>query len=203
MLQRMAILHFLGAVAATSLPFVLGVAPLTSAQAQEQAGPPADLPSAPAARAAVAPQAAPRAVSNWSAPTSEEDPPVTASNGQLISAMRCNGRYCDNISLGYENVPGANHTSSSWAPYFSEEGTYWRSCAGPSSFVTGISCRGRYCDNISLLCTVVSGKTKSSCKWMPWFSEESEFSYLDDGYHVVGLACRGSYCDDMSILACN
>ena len=163
--------------------------------------PPASLQSAPPTadiNAAVATQA----VSSWSGSTSEEYPPLTASNGQLITAMRCRGSYCDNISLGYQNLPGVNHTTNYWTPYFSEEAPNSQICSGTNNFMTGISCKGSYCDNVSLQCTSVSGRTKSTCKWMPWFSEEAEYSYLEPGYYASGLACRGSYCDDKSILAC-
>lgn len=202
-----------GALAATSLTFVLSTAPLTAAAAEQGGSPTADLPppppsAAPAESAESAEFASSRAavalqfVSQWSTYTSEEYPPLTASNGQLISAMFCGGAYCDNIYLGYENV-GVNYTWNSWTTYFSEEGTYWRTCDGSNSFMTGISCQGDYCDNVSLQCTVVSGKTKTGyCYWTPYFSEEAGYSYLPDGYYAAGLACSGSNCDDLSILAC-
>jgi len=199
MCKTMTTLRILVMLAAANLMLVLGTAPLIAAPAK-QAGPPPDLPSAPLTSTAVAP----RAASGWSRFTSEENPPLTISNGQLISAMRCTGRYCDNISLGYQNVPGVNHISHSWTPYFSEEGTNYRVCSG-NSFMTGINCRGSYCDNISLRCTVVRGKIRgAACNWTPWFSEEAEYSPYLGGpdYYAAGLACRGSYCDDMSILAC-
>jgi hypothetical protein len=164
--------------------------------------PPTDLPSAPAAQGSAEVAGVAAAVSNWSPFTSEEYPPLTASNGQLITAMQCRGSYCDNVALGYQNVPGLNHTSNSWTSYFSEEGTNYRICSGNNVYMTGISCQGSYCDNVSIQCTAVTGKSKTSCQWMPWFSEEQQYSYLPPGYYSAGLQCRGSYCDDMSILAC-
>jgi hypothetical protein len=157
-------------------------------------GPPSDLQTAPAGAPAA------RAVSRWSLLTSEELPPVTAFNGHLVSAVRCTGSYCDNVALGYEAVPGSNHSTNGWTPYFSEEGTNWQIC--DDGFMTGISCRGSYCDDVSLQCTRVLGVTKGSCAWQPWFSEEAQYSYLPQGYYAAGLACRGSYCDDLSIYAC-
>jgi hypothetical protein len=210
--------HILSVLAGVSLMFVFSAAAVTAVTAAEEGqpadltegsekGPPADLKSAPTGAAEREKRerelraAAPRAVSNWSPFTSEEFPPLTASNGQLISAMQCTGNYCDNVSLGYENVPGLNHLSNGWTSYFSEEGTYWRTCGG-NSFMTGISCQGNNCDNVSLQCTVVAGKSRGSCQWMPWFSEEAQYSYLPQGSYAAGLACRGSNCDDLSILAC-
>jgi hypothetical protein len=182
------------ALAEMSLMLVFFAAAVTAATAA--GGPPADLKSAPVG------VPAPRTVANWSHLTSEELPPLTTFNGTLISAMQCTGRYCDNVALGYEPVPGVNYNRNGWTPYFSEEGTNWQICDGNDSFMTGISCQGSYCDNVSLQCTQVLGKTKGSCAWQPWFSEEAQYSILPQGYYAAGLACRGDYCDDFSIFAC-
>lgn len=185
----------LSRLATVSLTFFICAAPSITALSAEE-DPPTDLQSAP-----LAVTASSKYVSIWSPETSEESPPLTASNGQLISAMQCRGGYCDNVRLGYENIAGINHTTNSWTSYFSEEGTNYRTC-GANSFMTGISCRGGYCDDVSLQCTVATGKNRGSCKWMPWFSEEAQYSYLEPGYYAAGLACRGRYCDDFSIYAC-
>jgi hypothetical protein len=185
----------LSRLAGLSLTLIVSAAAATAATAAEE-GPPPDLKSAPAGTPA------PSAVSIWSLLTSEELPPLTAFNGYLISAMRCNGDYCDNVALGYEPVFGSNHTTNGWTSYFSEEGTNWRTCDG-NGFMTGISCQGSYCDNVSLQCSQVIGRNKGSCAWQPWFSEEAPaVSYLPQGYYAAGLACRGSYCDDLAIFAC-
>lgn len=143
-------------------------------------------------------------VSSWSPLTSEEYPPLTASNGRLISAMYCGGGYCDNVYLGYENV-GVSYGSNSWTSYFSEEGSpnqNYRTCQG-NSYMTGISCQGGYCDNISLQCTTITNRSRSTdCYWTAYFSEEAGYNYLRNGYYAVGVRCRGSYCDDKSIYAC-
>lgn len=210
-MYKIIILRTLGILAAANLMLVFGIAPLIAAPAglvepptapllaapADHVGPTKDLPTAPLIHTAVAPLT----LSNWSTYTSEEYPPLTAANGQLISAMACTGSYCDNVYLGYQTVAGVNYTTNSWTTYFSEEGANSRVCGG-NSFMTGISCQGNYCDNVSLQCTAVTGKTKGTCKWMPWFSEEQEYSYLDAGYYAAGLACLGSNCDDFSIYAC-
>jgi hypothetical protein len=157
---------------------------------------PPDLKSAPEYPLSIVPHA----VNSWSARTSEEYPPLTASNGRLISAMRCTGSYCDNVYLGYENVSGASYGANYWTGYFSEEGANNRTCAG-NYFMTGISCKGSYCDDVALQCTDTR-KTKVGCQWQPYFSEEAAYSYLPQGYYAAGLGCRGSYCDDKTIYAC-
>ena len=190
----------LSALAGVGLTLVFSAAAVTavalvSAGAEEK-GPPADLKSAPMGAPAT------EAVSNWSPPTSEEPPPLTAFSANLISGMQCTGSYCDNVALGYEAAFGINYGRNSWTPYYSEEGTNWAICDGSTGFMTGISCQGSYCDNVSLQCTGVIGKTKGSCAWQPWFSEEAQYSILPGGYYAAGLACRGGYCDDFSIYAC-
>jgi hypothetical protein len=215
MSQTARIVRILCTIGVACLSLAVVSTPMTTIMAQQAApperapepglaeqSPPAALQSMPLASEAAAVSAAARAVSVWSGFTSEEYPPLTAANGQLISAMRCRGSYCDDVYLGYEIVPGVNHASNYWTPYFSEEAPNSQICSGPNNFMTGISCKGSYCDNVSLQCTSVSGKTKTTCKWMPWFSEEAEYSYLEPGYYASGLACRGRYCDDKSILAC-
>jgi hypothetical protein len=185
----------LSALVGMSLTLILSAATVTASAAD--GGPPSDLKSAPVG------VPAPRTVSSWSLLTSEESPPVTASNGQLVSAMRYTGNYCDNVALGYEGGYGGfglNYSTNYWTPYFSEEGTNSQIC--PDGFMTGISCRGRYCDDVSLQCMRVFGRRKGFCTWQPWFSEEAQYSYLQDGYYAAGLACRGDYCDDLSIYAC-
>lgn len=134
--------------------------------------------------------------------TSDEYPPVTASNSYLVSAMACSGAYCDNVALGYEYLAGANHTSNYWTPYFSEEGTNYQICSG-NSFMTGIACKGGYCDNITLQCTYISGKTKSgTCYWSAYFSEEQGVQYIPPGYYVDGVQCSGSNCDNKRMRYC-
>lgn len=133
--------------------------------------------------------------------TSEEYPPLTASNQTLINRLFCSGSFCDttwiNTVRTYRNF-GANY----WTPYFSEEGTNYGICSG-SGFVTGVSCNGSYCDNVSIQCTTLDATNRGLCYWTSYFSEEAGYSSaLPAGYYVAGLQCRGSYCDEKRIYAC-
>jgi hypothetical protein len=136
----------------------------------------------------------------WSPSTSEEYPPLTSYEPNLINAFKCSGHYCDNLRIRNHNV-NVDYNSSYWTSYFSEEGTNYRTCAG-SRFMTGLACNGRYCDNLSLQCTSTN-KTKGYCYWTPYFSEEAPYLYLWPGYYAAGMRCSGSYCDNKSIYACH
>jgi hypothetical protein len=145
------------------------------------------------------------ALAVWSSSTSEEKPPLTASNHNLINRFYCSGSYCDNIWI---NTVGTyrNFGSNYWTSFFSEEGASTganqRICSG-SGFMTGIACNGGYCDNVSIQCTTLDSTTRGSCYWTPYFSEEAAYSdLLASGYYAAGLTCRGSNCDDKSIYAC-
>jgi hypothetical protein len=137
----------------------------------------------------------------WSGATSEEYPPLTASNKNLINRMYCSGGFCDNVWINTAYT-GRNFGSSYWTSYFSEEGTNSRTCSG-NGFMTGISCNGSFCDNVSIQCTNLEATSRGYCFWTPYFSEEAAYSsVLPAGYYAAGLSCRGSYCDNKSILAC-
>lgn len=139
----------------------------------------------------------------WSGYTSEEFPPLMCNNGQLVRGFDCQGRYCDNVSIDCY-ASGAAYGSSSWTSFFSEEGSGTadeRICAW-GEFVTGIACNGRYCDNLSLLCTEAIGRGIADCQWSGWYSEESGPFQALAGRYIVGVECNGSYCDDKRYRHC-
>ena len=70
------------------------------------------------------------------------------------------------------------------------------------SFVSGIRCTGRYCDNIAITCTQLPGATVGADhRWTPWVSEESTSpAWCGPGPNLIaGLACGGRYCDNISL----
>jgi hypothetical protein len=140
--------------------------------------------------------------------TSEEYPPITVRHGSLIGGFRCYGRYCDNVGIGSERIYfpaeqlwriGDNY----WTSYFSEEDDPWhyRECAN-EHWMTGISCNGRYCDNIALQCTEIAFSRRSACEWGPKFSEEEHWFIIPPNRYAVGIACFGSNCDNKSVKHC-
>ena len=95
---------------------------------------------------------------------SEEKPnteiKLSGRSARLMESLDCDGSYCDNISATITRVGNLTATNSGkWTPYFSEEdGTAistgnGQQCTGKNEYVTGIRCKGRYCDNLSLRCT--------------------------------------------------
>lgn len=137
---------------------------------------------------------------SWTTTTSEEYPPITLNNRNVISGINCIGSYCDNIQLRMHYF-GSDRVHNHWTSYFSEEGTNSRVCAA-NHFVTGVACKGSYCDNVSLQCSTFSGVTTGSCYWTGWFSEESGVVVTPAGYYMTGMQCSGSYCDNKRIRYC-
>jgi hypothetical protein len=138
----------------------------------------------------------------WTRMVSEETPPVSSAPGHLMSAFFCIGAYCDNIRIKNKRN-GSTHGTSNWTSWFSEEGRSQRKCTGKHRYVTGVACRGKFCDNLALKCTNVPNKRKTNCYWTPWFSEERGQMALRKGYFAAGMSCKGSYCDSKRIYACN
>jgi hypothetical protein len=68
--------------------------------------------------------------------------------------------------------------------------------------MTGLACRGRFCDALSLQCTTIPNKRKTRCYWTPYFSEEQGTLTLRNGYYAVGIQCSSRYCDNKRIYAC-
>ncbi len=67
------------------------------------------------------------------------------------------------------------------------------------SFVSGITCQGRYCDNIQIFCARFPGADLGRTEWRPWISEEKGTRNCSANHYVAGLACRGKYCDNLSL----
>ena len=73
----------------------------------------------------------------------------------FVGGLGCSGQYCDNISFFVITTPHIVHTGQwEWKPFFSEESP-GRSICAQNQFVTGVGCKGDYCDNISLHCSTV------------------------------------------------
>jgi len=150
------------------------------------------------------------------------------------------GRHCDNVRLLCETMPFGTTLDAStdyWSDWFSEEtdgftlivsdGGYWHDqfdenyqiCQYPNAreggyagLVSGIRCRGNYCDDISLECTqpvkpTANGNVKvrtTNCQWTTNTYSEEQGS-VDFGYnrYIVGAECFGSNCDNKKFLVCS
>ena len=67
------------------------------------------------------------------------------------------------------------------------------------SFVTGIQCTGKYCDNIKISCSRFPDADLGSTEWTPWISEEKGTRHCSTNRYIAGLACKGKYCDNLSL----
>lgn len=146
---------------------------------------------------------------------SEETPPKSC-GAQLLDGITCSGRYCDNIGL--KCGPRVyNVYNWQWTRHVSEESGGRMNCnvrnpfdqvdapAGEPAFITGISCNGSYCDNVSLECVALRGHfpSYSGCDWTESVSEERGTLNFPAGRYAVAMKCRGSYCDNKSFLLCD
>jgi hypothetical protein len=141
---------------------------------------------------------------SWTGYTSEESPPLTCAHGQAVQGLDCTGRYCDNVSL-YCTSTGRATGWGTWLPYFSEEGSGSADeghCVANDMWMTGLGCSGKYCDNLSMLCSQMVGSSTGTCWWSAWYSEEQAPYYAPNGYYVKGIECDGSYCDNKRYRYC-
>jgi hypothetical protein len=144
----------------------------------------------------------------------------------------CSGSYCDNVRLLCETFPyGITLDSSTnrWTGFFSEEesglgsvtsagwyrydGSTYEVChrSNTGGIVQGIRCSGRYCDNISLECSVpvrwVNGvrdpATMTNCSWSGWYSEEQGSKDFGSNRYITGVKCSGRYCDNKQYYVCS
>ena len=151
---------------------------------------------------------------DWTWSTSDGDPPLTCQQGDLVSAFHCSGKYCDDVYLDCADT-NYNVVYRNWQKYISEENTgivqntggtvlrrnnYMQLC--PAGFITGVSCTGKYCDNISFECSKINGYGRSNCFWTGWLSEESGTMWFPYGYYAAGMQCSGSHCDNKRFYAC-
>lgn len=141
---------------------------------------------------------------SWTAYTSEETPPLECPLGQALQGVDCTGDYCDNTAL-YCSPTGRPTGGSTWLPYFSEEGTGGADeghCHNSDMWLTGMNCKGSYCDNITLRCTQLIGSWTGSCWWSSWYSEEQAPFYASWGTYIKGMECDGAYCDNKRYYYC-
>jgi hypothetical protein len=140
----------------------------------------------------------------WTAYTSEETPPLECPNGQAVQGIDCTGDYCDNLAL-YCETTGRTSGYSTWVPYFSEEGSGTADeghCNSSDMWVSGINCKGSYCDDLTLRCTQLINSWPGTCWWSGWFSEEQAPFYATGGAFIKGVECDGDYCDNKRYRYC-
>jgi hypothetical protein len=143
-------------------------------------------------------------------PISEETPPAVCDPGSFVTAVKCTGDYCDNISISCARFSNATFGSASWTDWVSDEQGERRCWSPDYRFIAGFACRGRYCDNVSLYCVEVTNLSSVNCTQTGSVSEEGggNLSFNGpwfDGHGPIfasGMTCSGSFCDNKSFRAC-
>jgi hypothetical protein len=150
-------------------------------------------------------------------PISEETPPTSCGN-KLVTGIKCTGKYCDNIAP----ICGSSvHEiyDIRWSGFVSEEGSAVASCNvsnpyergdwpdGEPAFITGFSCKGKYCDNVALECVALRDAFPASlggksCMWTGWVSEETPTLRFKKNFAAIRMSCKGKYCDNKRFLIC-
>lgn len=175
------------------------------------------------------------AASYWTPWVSEENGgPAAAcqSDYEAATGVGCQGSYCDSVRLYCRTMPDnvyLDTTSTYWSGYFSEEtsgvssyrtagwyrhgGDNYHVCnaSGQSGILSGIKCRGGYCDDISVRCSqpfVFVNRAKyyvhmKDCAWSAWYSEETGSIDFGNNRHVTGVRCSGSRCDNKQYYVCS
>jgi hypothetical protein len=137
-------------------------------------------------------------IGEWTAYTSEEHPALSCPAGQVVRGIDCEGSFCDNIAL-YCAATGLASGATKWLPYFSEEGsggTDEGRCASDDTWMTGIHCKGGFCDQLSIQCTQMLESSTGACVWSHWHSEEQAPFVAPAGYYLDGIECDGPFCDE-------
>ena len=142
-------------------------------------------------------------------PISEETPPASCNPGSFISAIKCTGRYCDNIRISCGRFANAALGSATWMNWVSEE--QGASACPANHLVAGFACRGSYCDDISLLCVEVTNLNVISCVAETRRVSEEGGGQLSFSEHsdvagqlifATSMKCFGRYCDNKAFRVC-
>ncbi len=98
-------------------------------------------------------------------------------------------------------------SQNTWTGWFSEE-QGWKQCPAGTA-MKGLKCKGKYCDNKSLLChrlPKVAAITASKSRSNPFSEEQYSYSvshhshnYHYNGNPVTGMHCSGRYCDNIRL----
>lgn len=137
---------------------------------------------------------------------SEEQRPASCPRGQAVKGIECSGRYCDNKRLyccDYTNGGRVDkYARFKLSDWFSEEKN--GRAINRDGFVSGLACKGRYCDNLRI--TFVESRSltnRGQCERTDWFSEEEGFRECPRGKFAAGIYCAGRYCDDIKLYCCD
>jgi hypothetical protein len=161
----------------------------------------------------ILPQLGQASEGEWTPAVSEEYPPITCDLGHLPVGAKCTGSYCDNFQflcgymLRFVGTPGYEPVQRQWQSFISEEYPHSFVDCGSEGLITGLACKGKYCDNISVECSTLKNYRPSyRCAWVGPFSEEQDSISFNNSNGTSRfprmLYCSGSYCDNKWFYAC-
>jgi len=155
-------------------------------------------------------------------PISDETSFAVCPDHYLLSGVKCEGRYCDDItpiccrylseryqpSNSIDDAPSPPLPPGSdnqyWTAPYSEEGTGLSpSKPGLDGLVSGLRCSGDYCDDLQLRRASPGAKRGGTCVWLDPTSEEDAGAQCSERYYVNDIKCAGSYCDELSLQCCS
>jgi hypothetical protein len=130
-----------------------------------------------------------------------------------ITALKCEGRFCDAISatctpFGFDSPRGHREADQhNWSNWYSEEGTglpngISTQATKPFGLLTALECRGRFCDAIRVDADARGPVIENTCTWLPEISEETGPAQCPSGQYVGNIQCRGSNCDNLRVQCC-
>lgn len=167
-------------------------------------------------------------VNAQSGTTSEEDPAIDCGL-QIVTALSCAGRFCDNVTVTCGGPPRATSAVEHPTRRSDDEGLrsgnrYVQGCflnerrfgPEPEAFfggvISGLGCGGHYCDDIFLRCSLLDGfrlAQGAECSWTGWVSDDADASdnrttsiSVPTGFGATAMECRGSNCDDKRLFIC-
>ena len=147
-------------------------------------------------------------IAYWSQWTSDELPPAECAS--LISGIKCQGRYCDDVSIQCAGAEiNIDQTTGEWTGEFSDPpfSPSQRICPEDKPYATGVKCSGSYCDNMALQCSALANgqpRIANDCYWTSrTISEENGGIYeFPPSTYLAGMQCEGSYCDNLRLYLC-
>ena len=151
-------------------------------------------------------------LAEWNPPISEESAQPSECPFSPVDQFQCTGKNCDNIRIHCSDLVRLRRLSSRWLPAISEEHVPMgpNATGRPAAFcnvdagevITGVSCSGKYCDNISFQCSIFEGLVKNGFNNQHGHTVSSnapggllEFGPMRFAYVA---SCHQSYCGQLS-----
>ena len=127
----------------------------------------------------------------------------------FLSGIYCEGSKCNNLRLQcYKTstrVYGADVVvdpdPGMWTSFFSNE--FGLMNCDSQKVITGIQCKGSYCDNLSLECKRINKVINyANCDETEEFSNKEGSGFIPQGKFPVGIRCSGERCSNKTIRYC-